>query len=60
MTCISSAVPQAPHPNRVPKEIEEAILAHAMDHPTHDALRGGQELSLKCVQTSSVSIGIEY
>ena len=26
---------RGPHPNRVSAEVEEAILAHALDHPTH-------------------------
>jgi len=26
---------RGPHPNRVPEEVEAAILAHALDHPTH-------------------------
>jgi len=45
--------PKGPHPNRVAKEVEEAILAHALDHPTHGALRVAQELMLKGVQVSS-------
>ena len=44
---------RGPHPNRVPEEVEAAILAHALDHPTHGALRVAQELSLKGVQVSS-------
>ncbi len=41
------------HPNRVPAEIEEAVLAYALDHPCHGALRVEQELRLKGVQVSS-------
>ena len=26
---------KGPHPNRVPAQIEEAILAHTLEHPTH-------------------------
>ena len=44
---------RGPHPNRVSEEVEAAILAHALDHPTHGALRVAQELSLKGVQVSS-------
>jgi transposase InsO family protein len=43
---------RAPHPNRVPQEIEDAILAHSLDQPTHGALRVSQELSLKGIQVS--------
>ena len=42
-----------PHPNRVSAEIEEAILAHGLDHPSHGALRVSHELMLKGVQVSS-------
>ena len=45
--------PRGPHPNRVAKEVEEAILAHSLDHPTHGALRVAQELVLKGIQVSS-------
>ena len=44
---------RGPHPNRVPQEVETAILTHALDHPTQGALRVAQELSLKGVQVSS-------
>ena len=44
---------RGPHPNRVPQEIEEAVLAHALDHPCHGALRVEQELRLKGLQVSS-------
>ena len=44
---------RGPHPNRVPAEIEEAILAHGLDHPSHGALRVSHELMLKGVQVSS-------
>ena len=30
---------RGPHPNRVASEVEEAILAHALAHPTHGAQR---------------------
>ncbi len=35
------------------QEVEKAILAHALDHPTHGALRVAQELSLKGIHVSS-------
>ena len=44
---------KGPHPNRVPAEIEEAVLAHALAHPCHGATRVEQELRLKGVQVSS-------
>jgi transposase InsO family protein len=44
---------KGPHPNRVASEIEEAILAHALDHPCHGATRVEQELRLKGIQVSS-------
>ena len=37
---------RAPHPNRVPAPVEEAILAHALEHPTHGAQRVADELML--------------
>ena len=44
---------RGPHPNRVSEDVEAAILAHALDPPTHGALRVAQELMLKGVQVSS-------
>ena len=35
------------------QEVETAILAHALDHPAHGALRVAQELSLKGIHVSS-------
>ena len=37
---------RGPNPNRVSDEVEAGILAHALDHPTHGALRVAQELTL--------------
>ncbi|MCA3309806.1 MAG: helix-turn-helix domain-containing protein, partial [Roseomonas sp.] len=34
---------KGPHPNRVPAEIEAAILDHALAHPCHGATRVEQE-----------------
>ncbi len=45
--------PRGPHPNRVPEEVEQAILAHALDHPSHGPLRVAQELTLQGIQVSS-------
>ena len=44
---------RGPHPNRVASEVEEAILAHALAHPTHGAQRVADELMLRGVQVSS-------
>ena len=44
---------RGPHPNRVPAEIEEAVLDHALNHPCHGALRVEQELRLKGLAVSS-------
>ncbi len=44
---------KGPHPNRVASEVEEAILAHELAHPTHGAQRVADELMLRGVQVSS-------
>ena len=44
---------RGPHPNRVPGPVEEAIMAHALKHPTHGAQRAADELVLKGIQVSS-------
>jgi len=44
---------KSPHPNRVSDEVEQAILAHGLDHPGHGALRVSHELMLKGIQVSS-------
>lgn len=44
---------KGPHPNRVPAEIEQAVLDHALAHPCHGALRVEQELRLRGLQVSS-------
>ena len=38
--------PKNPHPNRVAPEVEERILAYALEHPTHGADRVSNELRL--------------
>jgi len=45
--------PRGPHPNRVPEEIEQAILDHALAHPCHGPMRVAQELALRGIQVSS-------
>ena len=44
---------KGPHPNRVPKEVEDAILIHALDHPTHGAQRVSDELRLRGIEVSA-------
>ena len=44
---------KGPHPNRVSAEIEAAVLAYALDHPTHGCLRVAQALALEGHQVSS-------
>lgn len=45
--------PRGPHPNRVSEEVEKAILAHCLEHPTHGAQRVADEVLLTGVQVSS-------
>lgn len=47
------AGPKNPHPNRVSAEIEDAILAYALEHPTHGPQRTADELLLRGVQVSA-------
>lgn len=44
---------KGPHPNRVSAEINQAILDHALQHPSHGPLRVAHELTLKGIQVSS-------
>jgi len=44
---------KGPHPNRVPEDVEKAILDHALAHPSHGPVRVAQELTLQGVQVSS-------
>ena len=44
---------KGPHPNRMPAPVEKAILAHALEHPTHGAQRVADELMLRGIQVSS-------
>jgi transposase InsO family protein len=45
--------PKGPHPSRLAVEIEEAILAYALEHPTHGPMRVAHELALRGVQVSA-------
>jgi molybdenum-dependent DNA-binding transcriptional regulator ModE len=47
------AGPKNPHPNRVGAEVEEAILAYCLEHPTHGPQRTADELLLRGTQVSS-------
>lgn len=44
---------RGPHPNRVSYEVEKAVLAYALEHPCHGALRVEQALRLQGIQVSS-------
>ncbi|MEX0698645.1 MAG: helix-turn-helix domain-containing protein, partial [Acidimicrobiia bacterium] len=44
---------RGPHPNRVSEEVETAVLAHALAHPTHGPQRVADELRLTGMQVSS-------
>ena len=52
---------KGPHPNRVAPEIEQAILAYSLQHPTHGPLRVAQEMALRGVMVSSGGVrgGVE-
>jgi len=45
--------PRNPHPNRVPEQVEKAILDHALAHPCHGPVRVAHELTLAGHQVSS-------
>lgn len=45
--------PRNPHPNRVAPEIEEQIIAYAVERPTHGAQRVANELRLKGFNVSA-------
>ena len=44
---------RGPHPNRVPEEVEKAILEYSLNYPTHGCLRVAQQLALQGVDVSS-------
>jgi transposase InsO family protein len=48
--------PQSPHPNRVEPEVEEKILAYALDYPTHGQQRVANELRLKGLNVSPTGV----
>lgn len=45
--------PKGPHPNRVEKAVEKAILDYSLKQPSHGCLRVAQQLALEGVQVSS-------
>ena len=50
---VSKGGARGPPPNRVSEEVEAAILARALEHPTHGVLRVPQELVAQGVRASS-------
>jgi transposase InsO family protein len=48
--------PRGPHPNRVAPEIEEKILAYALEHPTHGQQRVANELRMQNLQVSPAGV----
>ena len=48
--------PKGPHPNRVSQDIEDAILAYSLEHPSHGAQRTADDLVLSGVQVSSSGV----
>lgn len=48
--------PRNPHPNRVSPEVEEQILAYALEHPTHGADRVSNELRLKSINVGATGV----
>jgi len=48
--------PKGPHPNRVEEQVETAILAYSLSHPTHGPLRVAQNLALSGIQVSSSGV----
>ena len=47
--------PKGPHPNRVAPEIEEAVLAHALEHPA--TARCGSPTNWRCAVSRSHPAG---
>jgi transposase InsO family protein len=48
--------PRGPHPNRVDKEVEEAVLGYSLQYPTHGCLRVAQQLALQGIHVSSSGV----
>ena len=44
---------KGPHPNRVSKEVEKAIMEYALKHPTNGPLKVAQQLQLENIQVSA-------
>ena len=48
--------PKNPHPNRVAPEVEEKILAYALEHPTHGGDRVSNELRLLGINVGATGV----
>ena len=48
--------PKNPHPNRVSEEVEDRILAYALEHPTHGQQRLANELRLQNFNVSPAGV----
>ena len=48
--------PKNPHPNRVSPEVEEKILAYALEHPTHGSDRVSNELRLMDINVGATGV----
>lgn len=48
--------PKEPHPNRVPEELEKAVLDYCLNNPTHGCLKVSQQLQLNGIRISSGGI----
>lgn len=44
---------KGPHPNRLPKDVEDAILYYSLHFPTHGCLRVAQQLALRDIHVSA-------
>jgi transposase InsO family protein len=47
---------KSPHPNRISPEIEEAVLNHSLEFPTHGPVRVGHELQLRGITVGSSAV----
>jgi transposase InsO family protein len=45
--------PRGPHPNRVSKEVEQAVLDYSLKEPTHGPVKVADQLRLQGIQVSS-------
>src|SRR5436190_18010839 len=47
---------RTPHPNRLSKELEKAVLDYSLDNPTHGCLRVSQQLRLQGVEVGASAV----